>query len=62
MPCIYQCINGQGVLLSDDCPAGNCPTNGGACYLPDDVYATKCPRPYSQTLDESQPPEKTDED
>lgn len=44
--CVYQCINGKGVLLSGDCPVVPCPQTTPDCESLEEVYTVPCPRPY----------------
>ena len=46
MGCHYDCINGQLVLLTGDCPLVPCAQDGGPCDSPGQIMFKKCPRPF----------------
>jgi hypothetical protein len=52
--CVYQCINGQGVPISEDCPIIPCPQSGGPCDSEGNVYTKPCPRPFAKSKEEVQ--------
>lgn len=45
--CLYDCVNGQLILLESDCIAKPCAQNGGNCSsTTGEIVATPCPPPF----------------
>lgn len=51
--CIYQCINGNGVLLSGNCTVVPCAPTVQGCDSLDEIYTMPCPRPYGKAEPET---------